>query len=66
MFPIPADAGGKEAARPARGILLVERAFDAPVVRYVQSAPLGVRKLGLFGARRVGLEEAPNRNRRQW
>jgi len=59
MFPVPADAGWKKAAGAARGILLVELAFDAPVVRHVQGAPRGVREAGLFGAWSVGFEEAP-------
>ena len=59
MFPVPADAGGEKAAGAARGILLVEGTFDAPVVGHVQGAPGGVRELGLFGARCVGFEETP-------
>ena len=59
MLAIPADAAGQERARAAGGILFVERAFDAPVVRHVDGAPGAVVEVGLFRAGGVGFQEAP-------
>ncbi len=58
-FAIPADAGREECARAAGGILLVERAFDGPVVRNVEPAPGTVHEIGLLGAGSIGFEEPP-------
>jgi hypothetical protein len=59
VLAVPADARGQVAAVLARGVLLVERPLDAPVVRHVETAPGRVVELGPLGARPVALEEAP-------
>ena len=46
-FPVPAKAGGVEAAGVAGGGVPVRHGLDAPVVREVQCAPGGIVKAGI-------------------
>ena len=56
---VPPDTRGEEAhAAPARGVL-AGRAFDAPVVRKVQPAPVAVVEPGLLGSGGIAQGEAP-------
>src|ERR1017187_5496680 len=43
----------------AAGLILGEGSFDAPVVRQVQAAPVGVRERRLLGAGSIALEKLP-------
>ena len=58
-FPIPADAVREKAVIAVALRRRRERAFDAPVVRQVEGAPVGVIELGLLGRRLVAQMEAP-------
>src|SRR5258706_270613 len=51
----------QESARAAGFIRGGKRAFDAPVMRQVELAPVGVGEFRLFRARRVGLQKTPVR-----
>ena len=59
VLAVPADAGGRIAAGAAAGLVLGERPLDAPVVRQVEAAPVGVGEGRLLGAGRIALEELP-------
>ena len=59
MLAVPADAGGEEAVAGTAGVVLVDGAFDAPVVRQVQSTPGGIGEGGLIGPGGVATAEEP-------
>src|SRR5215472_13808937 len=59
MLAVPADAGRQKGSGTAYGISLIERPFDAPVMRHIKPAPRRVIKVRGFGAGSVGLQEAP-------
>lgn len=56
-FAVPADAGGEVGG--ATGIFFVERAFDGPVVRKIESSPVGVGESWGLGICRIGVDEFP-------
>jgi len=59
VLAIPANAGWHKCAAAARRVVLVNGAFDAPIVRQVKLAPGGIHEIGLIGAFGVGAAEEP-------
>src|ERR671939_350630 len=53
MLSIPTNSSRKKAARAARWVLLIKRAFNAPVVRHVQLSPLRVVETNTFRILRI-------------
>src|SRR5215471_8057694 len=56
---IPTSATGQRAAPSARRILLVESAFDAPVMRQIQLPPSRVIEICVLGVRHITKMKAP-------
>src|SRR5207253_3848431 len=58
MLPVPRDP---EYRKPAglRIVFRIERPFNSPIVRQIQSAPSCVLECGLLRARSIAFEEAP-------
>ena len=57
--PVPAHAGGKVAAAAAHGVLGIDFAFDAPIVRQIDGPPAGGVIGRGFGPRGVPQQESP-------
>src|ERR1041385_4341454 len=56
---VPSDTAGQRAAPGAGGILLAERAFNAPIVRHIQAAPAGVVEGNRLRAADIAEMKAP-------
>ena len=58
-LPVPADATGEGTAGGAAGVAIVEIALDGPVVRDIESAPMGIVILRTGHLSRVAQNELP-------
>ena len=58
-LPVPADATGEGTAGGAAGVAIVEIALDGPVVRNIESAPMGIVILRTGHLGRVAQDELP-------
>jgi len=59
LFAVPADAAGEGAPAGRGRMLAAERAFNAPVVRQIEHAPLHIVKAGLLRSGQVPEVEFP-------
>ena len=59
VFPVPPDATGEGTAGGAAGVAIVEIALDGPVVRDIESAPMGIVILRTGHLSRVAQDELP-------
>ena len=56
---VPANAAGQCAASSARRILLVEFAFNAPIMRQIQFPPDGIIEIWILSVGNIAQMEAP-------
>ena len=59
VFPVPPDATGEGTTGGAAGVAIVEIALDGPVVRDIESAPMGIVILRTGHLSRVAQDELP-------
>src|SRR5437773_2440437 len=56
---VPANAAGQCAASSARRILLVEFAFNAPIMRQIQFPPVGIIEIWILSVGNIAQMESP-------